>query len=145
MTTPNGPAGRSGPRRYPPAMKLLLIAAGGALGTIARHVLDGWIQRCVPGSSFPLGILAVNALGSFGIGAAMACLSARGALDSTLRVVLTAGVLGGFTTYSSFNYQALELLRARDWPTGGLYVACTLGGCLLAGALGLAAGRWLAG
>jgi len=125
-------------------MKLFWIGAGGAFGSVARYLLDGWVQRLVPGS-FPLGILVVNALGSFAIGLAMTLLEARGVLDSTLRLGLVAGVLGGFTTYSSFNYQTLELLRARDWSGGLLNLAGTVGGCLLAGLAGLAAGRWLAG
>ena len=125
-------------------MKLFWIGAGGALGSAARYLLDGWVQRLVPGS-FPLGILVVNVLGSFAIGLVMTLLEARGALDSTLRLGLVAGVLGGFTTYSSFNYQTLELLRARDWSGGLLNLASTVGGCLLAGLAGLAAGRWMAG
>ena len=125
-------------------MKLFWIGAGGAFGSVARYLLDGWVQRLVPGS-FPLGILVVNVLGSFAIGLVMTLLEARGALDSTLRLGLVAGVLGGFTTYSSFNYQTLELLRARDWSGGLLNLASTVGGCLLAGLAGLAAGRWMAG
>jgi CrcB protein len=124
-------------------MKLLWIGAGGALGSVARYLLDGWVQRLVPGS-FPAGILVVNVLGSFLIGLVMMLFEARGALDSTLRLALAAGVLGGFTTYSSFNYQTLELLRQKDWLTGGLNLVATVTLCLLAGVLGLGAGRWVA-
>jgi fluoride exporter len=123
-------------------MKLLWIGAGGALGSIARYLLDGAVQRIVPGS-FPAGILAVNVLGSFGIGFVMSLLGARGMLDSTLRLALVAGVLGGFTTYSSFNYQLLELLRGREWLVGGAYLAATVVLGLGAGLAGLGAGRWL--
>ncbi|NOT29036.1 MAG: fluoride efflux transporter CrcB [Planctomycetes bacterium] len=125
-------------------MKLLWIGAGGALGSVARYLLDGWVQRWTA-SGFPFGILVVNVLGSFALGLVMTLLEARGALDSTLRLTLTAGVLGGFTTYSSFNYQTLELLRARDWTSAGLNLAATVVLCLVAGLLGLGAGRWLAG
>ena len=124
-------------------MRLLWIGAGGALGSVARYLLDVWIQRLLPGS-FPTGILVVNALGSFLLGLAMTLLEARGALDTTLRLTLAAGVLGGFTTYSSFNYQTLELLRQRDWAAGGLNLVGTVVLCLLAGGMGLGAGRWLA-
>ena len=124
-------------------MKLLWIGAGGALGSVARYLLDGWVQRLVPGS-FPAGILVVNVLGSFLIGLVMTLFEARGTLDSTLRLALAAGVLGGFTTYSSFNYQTLELLRQKDWVTGGLNLVATVSLCLLAGVLGLGAGRWVA-
>jgi CrcB protein len=124
-------------------MKLLWIGAGGALGSVARHLLDGWVQRLVPGS-FPAGILTVNVLGSFLLGLVMTLFEARGELDSVLRVALAAGVLGGFTTYSSFNYQTLELLRQGDWKTGGLYLVATVTLCLAGGVLGLVAGRWVA-
>lgn len=124
-------------------MKLLLIGAGGALGSVVRYLLDGWVTRLVPGS-FPAGILVVNVLGSFGIGLVMALVGARGMLDSTLRLALVAGVLGGFTTYSSFNYQVVELLRAREWLVGGLYLAATVVLGLLAGVAGLGLGRWIA-
>jgi len=122
-------------------VKLLWIGAGGALGSVARFLLDGWVQRWTA-SAFPLGILVVNASGSFAIGFVMTVLEARGLLDTTLRLGLVAGVLGGFTTYSSFNYQTLELFRARDWTNGTLNLGGTVVVCLAAGALGLAAGRW---
>lgn len=123
-------------------MKLLWVGAGGALGSVARYLLDGWVQRLLPGS-FPAGILVVNALGSFLIGLVMTLFEARGTLDSTLRLALAAGVLGGFTTYSSFNYQTLELLRQKEWMTGGFNLLATIVLCLAAGFLGLGTGRWL--
>jgi len=125
-------------------MKLVWIGAGGALGSVARYLLESGVQRLAPGG-FPLGILTVNVLGSFAIGLVMTLLEARGALDSTLRLALTTGVLGGFTTYSTFNYQTLELLRARAYGAGLLNLGATLALCLVGGALGLGAGRWLAG
>jgi len=124
-------------------MKCLWVGAGGALGSMARYLVDGWVQRLVPGS-FPAGILVVNVLGSFLLGLVMTLFEARGALDSTLRVALAAGVLGGFTTYSSFNYQTLEFLRQKDWSAGALNLVATVTLCLGAGLLGLAAGRWVA-
>lgn len=125
-------------------MKLLWIGAGGALGSVARYLLESGVQRLAPGG-FPLGILSVNVLGSFAIGLVMTLFEARGALDSPLRLALVTGVLGGFTTYSTFNYQTLELLRARDWSSGALNLMATVGLCLLGGILGLWAGRWMVG
>jgi CrcB protein len=123
-------------------MKWLWIGAGGAFGSVARYLLDALVQRCVPGP-FPVGTLLVNVLGSFALGLLWVLLEARGALDSTLRFALVAGVLGGFTTYSSFNQQTLELVRARAWTMAGLYLTGTLGLCILAGSLGTVAGRWM--
>jgi CrcB protein len=124
-------------------MKLLWIAAGGAVGSAARYLLETGCQRW-SATWFPTGTLAVNALGSFALGFAMVVLEVRGALDSTLRLGLVTGLLGGFTTYSSFNHQTLELLRARGWLAAGGNVLATVLGCLAAGGLGLGAARWLA-
>jgi len=125
-------------------MKLLGIAGLGALGSVLRYLLDGWVQRCVA-SNFPWGTLGVNVLGSFLIALVMQVAGARGALDSTTRIVITVGLLGGFTTYSSFNQQTLELLRERDYAHAALYVVGTVSLGLLAGVLGLGSGRLLAG
>src|SRR5262245_5997944 len=125
-------------------MKLIWIGAGGAFGSLARYLLDGWIQGLHRGG-YPLGTLAINALGAFLIAALLPLAEARGLMDSTLRVALTVGVLGGFTTYSSFNQQALDLCRAGSWLSGAGYVGATLASCLLAGVAGGFAGRGLAG
>ena len=125
-------------------MKCLWVGAGGALGSMARYLVDGWVQRLVPGS-FPAGILVVNVLGSFLLGLVMTLFEARGALDSTLRVALAAGVLGGFTTYSSFNYETLEYLRRGSDVLGWINVGVTMVACLIAGALGLGLGKAIAG
>ena len=66
-------------------------------------------------------------------------------MSPTLRLSLTAGVLGGFTTYSTFNYETVESLRAGAWGLAALYVGTTVGVCLVAGFLGVAAGRLLLG
>jgi CrcB protein len=62
-----------------------------------------------------------------------------------LRLTLTTGVVGGFTTYSTFNYETIEFLREGAFGLAGLNVVATLLLCLLAGALGLTAARWLVG
>lgn len=123
-------------------MKLLWIGAGGALGSVARYLLAGALQRLAPGG-FALGTLAVNVLGSFAMGFAVAFALARGRLDSDARVIVTAGVLGGFTTYSSFNQEALELASARSLGPLALHLLATVAGCLVAGWLGTLAARRL--
>jgi CrcB protein len=121
-------------------MKLLLIGAGGALGSVARFLLASAVQRLAPGE-LALGTLAVNVLGSFAMGFVVAWSLARGSFEAETRAILTAGVLGGFTTYSSFNQEALELWNrgASGWLA--LHVGMTVVGCLVAGALGGALGR----
>jgi CrcB protein len=122
---------------------LLCVCVGSALGGGARYLL---IQAALAllGTGFPYGTLAVNTLGSFLLGM-LAELGARGApLAPGLRLFLGAGVLGGFTTYSSFNQETLQL-AAQSGPLALLNAAITLIGCLLAGALGAAVIRALLG
>lgn len=124
-------------------MKLFWIGAGGALGSVSRYLLATALQRVAP-AGFVLGTFAVNVLGSFAMGFVVALALARGTFDTDGRLVVTAGVLGGFTTYSSFNQEALELLEARAFGALALHVGATLVVCLLAGWLGALAGRRLA-
>lgn len=124
-------------------MKLLWIGAGGALGSVARYLLASALQRLAP-AGFALGTFAVNLLGSFAMGFVVALALARGRFDSDARVIVTAGLLGGFTTYSSFNQEALELLEARAFGLLALHVGATVAGCLAAGWLGTLAARRLA-
>jgi protein CrcB len=120
------------------------ICLGGAAGTAARYWLGGWAPR-VLGAALPWGTLAVNVLGSFLIGAVMHVGLTTELLSPTLRIALTVGVLGGFTTYSSFSFETLRLLQDGAWALALLYVAGTLLGCLGACALGFGVARWLAG
>lgn len=123
-------------------MKFLWIGAGGAVGSVVRYLFELGLARWAPGG-IPAATLAVNTLGSFAIGLVCVLLEARGALDSTLRLALVTGLLGGFTTYSTFNHQTLELLRTRGWLAAGGNLIATLVCCLVAGVLGLGMGRGL--
>jgi len=120
------------------------ICLGGAAGTGARYLLSGWVLAAL-GPAFPYGTLAVNTVGSFLLGATMHVALTTRLLAPTLRLALTAGVLGGFTTYSTFNYETLESLRGGAWTIGIANVAVTVVGCLLAGAAGLALAQWWTG
>jgi CrcB protein len=110
------------------------VGIGGALGSIARYHLGGVALRRWPG--FPWGTLVVNVLGSFALCVVMQ-LVLRGRLDDSARIALGAGLLGGFTTYSSFNYETIALLQQGHWGRAVAYVAATLVGCLAVGFLGL--------
>jgi len=121
--------------------RFLLVCLGGAIGTGARYLLGGWITTSV-GPGFPWGTLTVNGLGSFAMGLLMQLALGEGLVPPDLRVVLAVGVLGGFTTYSSFNHETLALLQRGPLPAAA-YVGATLAGCLVLGALGVAAGRAL--
>jgi CrcB protein len=120
-------------------MKLMWICLGGAVGTGFRHLLAHWVQGAM-GGRWPLGTLAVNALGSFAMGV-ISQLSAGGWIPPAMRPVLVFGLLGGFTTYSSFNQEALDLLQRRGFLVGGMYMGLMVATCLAAGLLGLALAR----
>jgi CrcB protein len=119
------------------------ICAGGAAGTAARYLLSTWLARH-SGSSFPWGTLAVNLIGSFLLGLLMEVALTTNVLSPTVRLTLATGVLGGFTTYSSFNYETLRLVQDYSSRLALANVAATLLGCLAAGVLGMWGGRLLA-
>jgi fluoride exporter len=124
-------------------VRIFWICVGGAAGTGARVLLSGWLARTYTG--FPFGTLAVNVAGSFLLGAIMQVATTTELLSPTLRLALTTGVMGGFTTYSSFNYETLSFLQGGAWWLGLANVVATLCGCLLAGILGTLAGRLVVG
>ena len=117
--------------------RFLMVAAGGALGSMARYWVGGWAPR-IFGQAFPYGTLIVNTVGSFLVAVIMSVGLRTTVISPNLRPFLTVGVMGGFTTYSSFNYETLALFQQRLWMTGVLNMAVTGLGCLLAGVLGLA-------
>jgi fluoride exporter len=125
-------------------VRFLLICLGGAIGTGARYLVAIETPRLL-GTSFPYGTLIVNVVGSFLLGAVMHVGLTTALMTPTVRLVLATGVMGGFTTYSTFNYETLEYLREGALGIAALNVAVTLIVCLAAGALGLALARWLVG
>lgn len=127
-----------------PVSRLLWVCLGGALGTGARYVVAVSVLRLL-GPAYPWGTLAVNVAGSFLLGALMHVGLATEWLSPTLRLALTTGVMGGFTTYSTFNYETLQYLREGAVGFALLNVAAMLLLCLLAGWLGLVAGRTIVG
>ena len=124
--------------------RLLWICLGGAIGTGARYLLSSWLARSA-GPSFPIGTLTVNALGCFLLSALMEIALGTGFVPPTLRLVLATGVLGGFTTYSSLNYETLRFLQEGAWLVGMANLGGTVALCLLAGALGIWTGRLVVG
>ncbi|MEO8504411.1 MAG: fluoride efflux transporter CrcB [Acidobacteriota bacterium] len=124
--------------------RLLWICLGGAVGTAGRYLLGDWLLR-VAGPAFPWGTLAVNLLGSFLLGVIMQIALTTNWISPTLRLTLGIGVMGGFTTYSSFNYETLRLFQGGAWLFAAVNLTATVVGCLLAGVLGLSLGRLLGG
>ena len=130
--------------------QLFWISLGGALGTAARVLLAGWVQRSSAawspwGLALPLGTISVNLIGSFALGFLMQMGLDRGGEPSTLRLALGTGVLGGFTTYSTFNYETLALFQDGSPGYAWANLGATLLGCLAASGLGVALGRRIFG
>jgi CrcB protein len=121
-----------------------LVALGGAIGSGARYGV-GALAAQLLGPAFPWGTLLVNLTGSFLITLVMHVALSGTAISLELRIFLTTGIMGGFTTYSSFNYETLALIDQRAYGLAGLNLAANVLGSLLAGVLGLATGRGLAG
>jgi CrcB protein len=113
----------------------LWVALGGALGSVGRFALAN-LAAARLGETFPWGTLAVNVLGSFAIGV----FAAMPAASDTAKKFLMAGICGGFTTFSAFSLQTLELTQRGEWLRAGVNVVGSVVLCLVAVWLG-----WLAG
>jgi CrcB protein len=124
--------------------RFLLVCLGGALGSGARYLVSSWAASTL-GPDFPRGTLIVNVTGSFLLAAIMTASLSTDAVPPDLRLFLGAGIMGGFTTYSSFNYETLALLQQGSLALAALNLGLTVIGCLAAGLAGVAAVRWLAG
>jgi CrcB protein len=125
-------------------VRLLLICLGGAVGTGARYLIGGLAARWL-GSEFPYGTLFINVLGSFLIGFVQQVGLTTLAIPETTRLVLTIGVMGGFTTYSSFSYETISLIENGSWLGAAANVVLTTGLCLVVCVLGLGLGRVVVG
>lgn len=108
--------------------KLLLIALAGSLGTLARYGLGGLVHRLVPWP-FPWGTITVNVLGSFLFGLVWALADERAIISGETRIIILAGFMGAFTTFSTFMFETGELLRSSQWAlaAGNLVVQNLVG------------------
>lgn len=127
-------------------VKILFIAGGGAIGSVLRYLLQGWLQRTT-GSAFPIGTLVVNLLGCLTIGVLAAALAGAAAgVREEIHLGLTAGLLGGFTTFSAFGLETYLLASPGQYRHAAAYVVLSVVLGLAAVWLGHRAGeRWLGG
>jgi fluoride exporter len=123
------------------AMRLALLAAlGGAAGSVARY-LAVTAAATVFGTDFPWGTFGVNVLGSFAIGAIMATIALHFGGSNELRVLLVTGFLGGFTTFSAFSYELMQLIQRQAYVPAFAYASGSVVISLAAVFLGFAAIR----
>ncbi|MCI4666255.1 MAG: CrcB family protein [Neomegalonema sp.] len=120
-------------------MMLLWVMAGGALGAGGRYILVDWASRTLHASHY--GVAIANLLGSLLIGLLFGLAQAIGDASPKFIAFLTVGVLGGFTTFSTFSLDALRLLEAGRFGTAMIYMAGSALGGLAAAAIGVAVGR----
>lgn len=117
------------------SLDLILIGAGGAIGSVLRYLASGFVQRLDFWGSFPAGTLAVNLIGCTVLGLLAGLSDSRYLFGSGARLLVFIGVLGGFTTFSTFSYETLALIRAGEAAKAALNVSASLLLCL--------AGTWL--
>ena len=121
---------------------LWYIAIGSALGGVSRYLVGGVVQRAT-GAGFPTGTLLVNVTGSFLLGLFLRYGLETPTLTPELRAFLTIGFCGGYTTFSTFSYEAVALLEDGQWSRAAFYMGASLLLSIAATLLGLLAARGL--
>lgn len=119
----------------------LAIALGGAIGSMGRYWITVSMVRYPP-HWLPLGTVSVNVLGSFIIGLVWAYLQQRNESE-IIRLFVAVGLLGGFTTFSTFSLETVYFLSESEWGKAVANILMNLLGCLLATVAGIGLGRWL--
>jgi CrcB protein len=115
--------------------RVLLVALGGAAGSVARYVVGLWTAQAF--GAFPWGTFSVNVLGAFAIGVLVTLADELHSIGPETRALLVVGVLGGFTTWSSFSYDTVHLVQEHELPRAVLYLGGSLMLSLLCTALGI--------
>lgn len=121
--------------------KLFLIGLAGALGSLSRYAVAGWVHDAAPQSVFPWGTVVVNVLGCFLAGAFWSMAEHRLSVSPETRAVILVGFMGGFTTFSAYMLETGNLLGERQWVWAAANMALQNVGGLATFLLGLAAGR----
>ncbi|MEP1766583.1 MAG: fluoride efflux transporter CrcB [Sulfitobacter sp.] len=117
---------------------VFIVALGGAIGAACRFLVGVFVLRVIGVADFPLGVIAVNIIGSFLMGAFVVAAAQRGLTH--LSPFIMTGILGGFTTFSAFSLETVTLIERGQVAMAGAYVALSVG--LSVG--GLMLGLWIA-
>ena len=121
---------------------VLLVAFGGAIGSVTRYLVGGWVASRL-GSAFPYGTFAINITASFVVGFFLAFAEERVGLSPYWRLFVAVGFVGGYSTFSTFEYEGVRLLQEREVLLGCVYMigSVVIGGIATIG--GIAFGSWI--
>ena len=123
-------------------LNVLFVGIGGFAGSITRYLVGGWFGARF-GSAFPYGTFAINVTGSFVIGFFLAFAQDRVSLSPYWRLFFAVGFVGGYTTFSTFEYESISLLQNGEMLLGAIYMI----GSVVIGAIaaigGIALGSWI--
>ncbi len=120
-------------------MAVLLVALGGALGSVTRYLVGGWIADRL-GVSFPYGTLVINLTASFVIGFFLAFAQERAGLNPYWRLFVAVGFVGGYSTFSTYEYEAVRLLQDGEMLFAAIYLVGSMAGGAIAAITGIAVG-----
>lgn len=112
-------------------MQIVAVALGGAVGALLRYALRELLPSVAEGR-VPLATIAANVTGSFLLGFLAITLLQRSSVPAELRIGVTVGLLGAFTTFSTFSLETVDLLEGGDWPFALLNVTLSVSAALLA-------------
>ena len=119
-----------------------LVALGGGIGSAVRYLVGGWFaNRFGPG--FPYGTFVINVSGSFIIGFFLAFAQERVSPGPYWRLFFAVGFVGGYTTFSTFEYESVRLFQDGELLLGGMYLVGSVAAGLIAAIGGIALGSWV--
>ncbi|HCK08725.1 MAG TPA: fluoride efflux transporter CrcB [Candidatus Latescibacteria bacterium] len=119
--------------------ELILVGSGGFIGAVLRYLASGMVNRLYPLLSFPYGTLVVNVVGCLLIGFLSGLAASRGTIGPQTRLFLLVGILGSFTTFSTFGYETISLIDSSERLSAVLYVLVSV----FMGIVAVMVGQWM--
>src|SRR5581483_9080501 len=123
--------------------KYVAIGVGAALGANARYAVGTYVADRM-GVAFPYGTLLINVTGSLAIGFFLTLVAERVSVDPLWRLLIATGFLGGYTTFSTFSFEGLTLLRDGEFLLAGIYLFGSVGSGVAGALIGAAGASWIA-
>jgi CrcB protein len=123
-------------------LQVLFVALGGAIGSAARYLVGGWFAARF-GAAFPYGTFVINVSGSFIIGFFLAFAQDRVSISPYWRLFFAVGFVGGYTTFSTFEYEAIRLLQDGEMLLAAVYLMGSVVTGGVAAIAGIALGSWI--